>query len=172
MSARGTSLPHFYNLQYYKNNFPAMQKLHFSILIHASQQKVWETMLNDTTYRQWTSAFMECSYYEGSWTPGTKMRFLASNTDGTLSGMLSEIEEVTPYSFVSIQNLGEIINNKEALFTKEKTEGYQLFENYTFTQKGDFTELTVDFDSPEQMTRMFQEMWPKALEKLKGVVEQ
>ena len=43
-----------------------MEKLHFSISIKAPKEKVWDTMLNDVTYRQWTSVFNPPgSYYEG-----------------------------------------------------------------------------------------------------------
>ena len=34
-----------------------MDKLNFSIIINASKEKVWNTMLEDKTYRQWTEAF-------------------------------------------------------------------------------------------------------------------
>ena len=39
-----------------------MEKLHFSVNINASKEKVWQTLWDDTTYRKWTSAFSETSY--------------------------------------------------------------------------------------------------------------
>ena len=148
-----------------------MQKLHFSTTINAPKEKVWHIMLDDETYRQWTSAFMEGSYYDGSWTAGSNMRFLAPEPDGTVSGMLSEIKEVRPYEFVSIRNLGEIKKGEEVLFTGEDTGGQEMLENYTFRDKGGATELSIDVDSSEEYSKMFEEIWPKALAKLKEIVE-
>jgi uncharacterized protein YndB with AHSA1/START domain len=39
-----------------------MQKLTFSTTIAAPKDLVWRTMLEDETYRQWTSPFQEGSY--------------------------------------------------------------------------------------------------------------
>ena len=42
-----------------------MKDLHFSTMIDAPRQKVWHTMLDDATYREWTSAFSPGSFYRG-----------------------------------------------------------------------------------------------------------
>ena len=141
-----------------------MKKLHFSVLIQAPKEQVWDVMLNDKSYREWTSAFMEGSYYEGTWTAGSKMRFLAPEPDGGVSGMLSEIREVRPYDFVSIENLGEIKNDEEILFTQELTGGQAMLENYTFTDKSGITELSVDVDSPHHQSRRSPHLLPQLRE--------
>jgi uncharacterized protein YndB with AHSA1/START domain len=147
-----------------------MQKLHFSITIPAPKEVVWHVMLDRDTYKEWTKVFMEGSDYEGSWTEGSRMKFVAQNPDGTFSGMSSEIKEVRPYDFVSIRHLGEIQKNEEVLWDEKVTGGEELLENYTFIDKGEETEVLVDIDSNEEFKEMFQEMWPKALESLKEVV--
>jgi uncharacterized protein YndB with AHSA1/START domain len=38
-----------------------MHRLAFSITINAPKEEVWRAMLEDATYRQWTSAFEEGS---------------------------------------------------------------------------------------------------------------
>lgn len=43
-----------------------MKKIHSEITINASPEAVWNVMLEDDTYRKWTSAFAEGSYYKGS----------------------------------------------------------------------------------------------------------
>ena len=53
-----------------------METLQFSILIYADRQKVWLTMLDDKTYREWPKAFDAGSYFEGRWEQGSEMRFL------------------------------------------------------------------------------------------------
>lgn len=39
-----------------------MNKLHFEVHINAPKEKVWNMMLEDATYRQWTEVFMPGSY--------------------------------------------------------------------------------------------------------------
>ena len=34
-----------------------MPALHFTVNINAPKEKVWETLWDDATYRQWTAAF-------------------------------------------------------------------------------------------------------------------
>ena len=53
-----------------------MQKLHFSIVINAPKEKVWHTMLDDTTYREWTAAFNPGSHYKGIGIKGQRYSFL------------------------------------------------------------------------------------------------
>ena len=53
-----------------------MQKLHFNIEINAPKEKVWNTMLDDKTYRIGTEPFMPGSYYKGNWDKGSKILFL------------------------------------------------------------------------------------------------
>jgi uncharacterized protein YndB with AHSA1/START domain len=63
-----------------------MKTLHFSIIINATKEKVWHAMLDDATYRQWTSVFNPSgSYYEGGLNTGDSIRFLGPNEDGTVS---------------------------------------------------------------------------------------
>lgn len=82
-----------------------MEKLHFSVQIKAPKEKVWDTMLDDETYRKWTTAFSPGSYYEGSWDEGSKILFLAPDENGKLSGMTSIIAENRPYEFISIKHI-------------------------------------------------------------------
>jgi hypothetical protein len=84
--------------------------------------------------------------------------------------MLSRIKESRPYDFISIQHLGEILQNKEKIY-----ENQGMFENYTFNEKDGKTEVLVDLDAsdtfPPEFVEMFTEMWPKGLEKLKELAE-
>jgi len=91
-----------------------MQKIHFSIIINAPREKVWETMLGEATYPQWTNSFSPGSYFKGSWDEGSKILFLGQNPDGTgEGGMVSRIKESRLHEFVSIEHLGTISNGVE-----------------------------------------------------------
>jgi len=148
-----------------------MIKLHYTTQIKASAKHVWDTMLNDETYRKWTTAFGEGCYYEGKWEVGSKMLFLAQDAAGNTGGMVSTIAEVRPYEFVSIKHLGIVKNGIEDTTSPEVQTWANAFENYTFKELNGGTELTVDLDSDEDNAKMFEDAWPKALEKLKELAE-
>jgi len=45
------------------------------------------------------------------------------------------------------------------------------YENCTLTPLGEATKFEADLDAEDSFVDMFNEMWPKALEKLKGIAE-
>jgi uncharacterized protein YndB with AHSA1/START domain len=149
-----------------------MQKLHTSIKINAPKQKVWDVMLGDETYRQWTSVFMTGSYFEGSWEEGSKILFLAPGKNGKASGMVSRIAENRPHEFISIEHLGMVEDGVEDT-SSEATKGWAgALENYTFKETEDGgTEVLVDMDIDEKEKEMFDRIWPQALQKLKELAE-
>lgn len=151
-----------------------MNKLNFTIDINAPKQRVWEVMLGDATYRQWTAAFHEGSYFEGNWAKGSNMRFLAMD-DGKLSGMASRIVESIPYEYISIEHLGEIMDGELDDTSEGAKQWAGAHENYTFTENSGVTTVLVELegiDVSDEMNNMFEGMWPKALAKLKEIAEQ
>lgn len=149
-----------------------MQKLHFSITINAPKEKVWNTMLEDKSYREWTSAFNPGSFFQGDWSKGSKMLFLGPDPEtGEEGGMVSRIAENKPYEFISIEHLGIIKNGIEDTTSEEAKKWTPAFENYTFEDVNGTTRLLIDTDSEESYAEMFNEMWPEALQKLKTLAE-
>ncbi len=147
-----------------------MQKLHFSIEISAPKVKVWHTMLDDEPYREWTTAFSEGSYYKGSWEKGSKILFLGPDpTTGKEGGMVSRIAENIPYECISIEHLGMVADGLEDTTSEAVKKWLPAFENYTFTEKDGKTEVSVDIDTVEEYAQMFEDTWPKALQKLKEI---
>lgn len=128
-------------------------------------------MLSDTTYRQWTTPFGTGCYFEGSWEKGGKISFLAPNKDGTLSGMVSTIAENRPYEFISIKHLGVIMNGVEDTSREIVKDWGDALENYTFEETNGVTKLAIDICSDDNLVEDFQEMWPKAVNKLKELAE-
>jgi Activator of Hsp90 ATPase homolog 1-like protein len=148
-----------------------MKTLHFSILINAPKEKVWNTMLGEDTYRAWTDVFMPGSHYVGSWSEGSKILFLAPGETGEMSGMVSRIIENRPYEYVSIEHLGEVHEGKEDTSSEEGKRWAGAFESYTYKEKDGRTDVLVDTDTVEEFEEIFQESWPKALQKLKELAE-
>jgi hypothetical protein len=144
-----------------------MKKLHFVISINSPEEKVWKVMLEPDTYNKWTEAFTEGSYYEGSWDKGAKIRFLSPSGEG----MVAVIAENRKYDFISIKHLGYIKGGVEDTESPEVKAWAPAYENYTFTETAGVTEVKVDVDSNEEFEKMFKDIWPKALVKLKKICE-
>ena len=150
-----------------------MEKIHSSININADVEKVWHTMLADPTYRQWTTAFSEGSYYEGDWNEGSEIKFLGADKDGNTMGMYSRIKENDKYVFLSIEHLGIVKNGEIDTTSDEVKKWAPSYENYSFSENDDgTTTVAVDMDIDKEYKTMFEDMWPKALSKLKNLCEQ
>ncbi|WDF67932.1 SRPBCC domain-containing protein [Sphingobacterium oryzagri] len=148
-----------------------MKTLTFDITIHAPVSKVYHTMLSRDTYRQWTAVFDPSSDYEGGWNKGEKIYFFGSSENGERSGMVAEIEENIPDSFVSIRHMGCFTAGQEITSGPEVAEWAGALENYFFTETDGNTQLRVELDSVEQYADHFNETWPRALQKLKELSE-
>jgi uncharacterized protein YndB with AHSA1/START domain len=150
-----------------------MQKLNFSIKINAPKEKVWHTMLDETTYKDWTSVFNAGgSTVKGNWEKGSKMLFIGPDPEtGEEGGMVSRIAENIPNEFISIEHIGIWNNGIEDTTSEEAKKWTPAFENYTFREENGVTEVQVELDMLDEYAEMFEEMWPKSLERLKEIAE-
>jgi hypothetical protein len=150
-----------------------MKSLNYSIHINAPKKIVWEKMLEDTAYREWTKVFNPAgSYFEGSWNEGSKILFLGVDPEtGKRGGMVSRIAKNKMHEFISIEHLGEVNGDIEDT-TSEKVKSWQgSLENYIFTDKDDGTDLSVELSVPEDFKDYMDGAWPKALATLKEMCE-
>lgn len=147
-----------------------MQKIHFSVRINAPVKTVWHAMLDDKTYREWTQVFAVGSHYVGDWNTGSKILFLGPSEKG-MSGMVSRIHENRPYEFLLIEHVGLVQEGKEDMTSDEVKKWSGAFENYTFTEVDGQTEVAVNMDIDDTHKEVFDDLWPKALQKLKEVAE-
>ncbi|SEH59580.1 hypothetical protein SAMN05660691_00402 [Rheinheimera pacifica] len=145
-----------------------VKQLHFSIVINATLQTVWQRMLSDVGYRNWTSAFCEGSYFKGSWQQGETIRFLSPSGDG----MVATIAEHKPLQFISIKHLGFIVNGQDDFDSEQVTSWAPAFENYRFASVAGGTEVSIEQDIAPEYEQYMQDTWPKALQKLKVLCEQ
>jgi uncharacterized protein YndB with AHSA1/START domain len=150
-----------------KSGMIMRQKLTFSTTIDAPKERVWKTMLEDATFRQWTSAFHEGSYAVTDWKEGSKALFLTPEGDGTVSRVVTH----RPNEFLSIMHAGTVKNGVEDTASNEAKEWAGALENYTLRVEDGAAKLTVDMDVAETFRKYFEETWPKALGKLKQIAE-
>jgi hypothetical protein len=149
-----------------------MQKIHFSVVINASREKVWDTMLSDATYRAWTMPFHPGSYFKGDWSQGSKILFIGPDDEsGDEMGMVSRIAENRQHEFISIEHLGIYKNGVEDTESEEAKQWTPAFENYSFIDREGGTEVQIDQDITDEYKEMFEEMWPRALQILKELSE-
>ena len=149
-----------------------MEKIHLTTFINAPREKVWDVMLSDATYRDWTSVFCPGSYYVGTWEEGSEMRFLGPSMTGEgEGGLVSRVAENRKPEFISIEHLGAIKDGVEERSSETMGAWAGAHENYTFIDKDGGTELTIDMDSLAEEKPSMEEMWQKALARIKELAE-
>ena len=144
-----------------------VKRIQFSATIKAPVAVVWELMLGAESYPRWTKAFTEGSYYEGSWSQGSRIKFLSPSGDG----MVAEIAENRPNEYISIRHLGYIANGVEDTESDSVRAWAPAFENYTFSSVPEGTRIVVDQDVTADFEQFMKDTWPKALELLKKLCE-
>lgn len=160
------------NFKKYPEAFGKLERLHFEITIDASIEKVFPAMIDDQSYRKWTKAFSEDSYFIGTWEKGSKIIFLGTDSEGNVGGMVSQIREHIPNQFISIEHLGFIQDGKEITSGPEVEKWAGAHENYTFEKVNGKTLLSIDLDVNDEFKTYFVDTWPKALLVLKEICEQ
>ncbi|WP_370897853.1 SRPBCC domain-containing protein [Chryseobacterium gossypii] len=139
-----------------------MEILNFEVEINASPEKVWSVLWSDISYRQWTSAFMTGSFYEGTLEEGSIVRFLDPNNNG----MYSRVEKNVPNREMKFLHLGEIYDGIETPRDwGEATETYILEE----TEEG--TKLESEIHTPPEFKEFFEDKFPKAIGIVKHLSE-
>ncbi len=149
-----------------------MKKLHFKTIINTPADKVFTTLTNLETYKQWTAVFDPSCSYEGSWDKGSKIIFTAFDKDGKRGGMVSEIADNVTNRFISIRHLGILDGYKEIVEGPEVEKFAGALENYLFEENNGITTLSIELDTVEEYVPYFTETFPKALEKLKAICEE
>lgn len=159
------------NFKTYVEDLCVIDKLHFEIFIDAPVEHVFKTMLEDKTYREWTSVFHPGSFYRGNWEEGNKILFIGPDEKGNEGGMVSRVIRFIPNAQVSLEHYGLYQNGEEITDGPEVKLWAGSKEEYFFKQVDQGTELKVVTDSNREYKEYFMEVWPKALEKLKEICE-
>ena len=144
-----------------------MKTLEFKISIDAPKEKVWEVLWDDQTYRQWASVFCEGTYAVSSWQEGDVIHFLSPGGMGMNSIIFKKVEN----EYMAFKHISEIKDYK-VLPADAAGEGWSnVMETYRLisTENGTLLEGTMDMD--EKYTDYFEEVFPKAFEKIKELSE-
>lgn len=151
-----------------------MKKKRYQIIINASSNEVYDKMLglkNKADYEFWTAEFNPTSTYQGSWDEGERIHFIGTGEDGKVGGMVSEIAKNKLNEFISIRHLGILKGDQEILDGPEVDGWKGLLENYFFEESNGNTIVRVETDIVKEYENYFDTTWPKALNKLKELME-
>ncbi|RYE57478.1 MAG: SRPBCC domain-containing protein [Sphingobacteriales bacterium] len=148
-----------------------MKKLRFNIEINAPASKVFQAIIDDKMYREWTSEFSPSSFFRGSWNKGDKIYFVGTGEDGKEGGMIATVVENIPNKQISLRHLG-ILDGKDEITSGPKVEGWvNAMEEYFFNEQNGITSFDVAVDTKSEFKDYFENTWPKALNKLKEIAE-
>lgn len=144
-----------------------MVQLQFSILIQAQPEKVWDTLWDDASYRNWTAIFSEGSHAVSDWKQGSTILFLSPEGEG----MYSRIHTLESNRKMFFEHLGMAKDGQLQPETEETKAWKGAMEKYTLQEKGTATELIVSLDTLESHQEYFDDTFPKALARVKELAE-
>lgn len=144
-----------------------MKNLEFDVTINASAAKVWQVLWYDTTYRKWTSAFMEGSYAVSDWKEGSKVHFLSP--DG--NGMFSVIAECIPNERMAFTHLGVVKNFGEQPADDETKSWAGAQEIYILKEENGSTVLQASMNATDAFADYLSNAFPPALKMVKELAE-
>jgi uncharacterized protein YndB with AHSA1/START domain len=146
-----------------------MKKLEYKTEIAAKRDKVWKTMLELDTYREWTNVAWPGSTYKGNWKQGEDIRFIGGEGMG---GTMANLVEVRQPEYIKAKHIAMLKADGSEDRTSEQAKGWVgTTEEYTFTEKNGKTEVKVVMNTTPEWESMFNDGWPKALNKLKEICE-
>lgn len=147
-----------------------MKHLEYNTQIAASKQKVWNTMLQPETYKQWVNVSWPGSIYIGKWEKGEQLKFTSPEQQG---GTVAKITELVPFETLTAKHVAVINPDGSEDRTSEVAKGWVgTLERYTFNEQNGKTNLKVEIEiiTPEWES-MFNDGWPAALKELKRICE-
>ena len=139
--------------------------MRFSIEIHATRDRVWDTLWNDETFRQWAGLIDPGTYMTGKLDVDNKIQFISAENG---YGVTSLVEQVVANELLVLRHSADTQDNGENDREPQWTGGS---EQYSLEEKEGVTLLTVEFDVPIELEKEFNANYPKALDKVKELSE-
>lgn len=142
-----------------------MKEMQFQIAIRATKEKVWDTLWQDATFRQWAGIIDPGTYMTSELKEGSEVQFISAENG---YGVTSLVEKLVVHEFLLLRHQADTQDSGTQAREKEWTGGT---ESYSLTEKDGTTTLTVTFDVPQNMEEYFKTNYPKALEQVKVLAE-
>jgi uncharacterized protein YndB with AHSA1/START domain len=142
-----------------------MKEMQFSVEIQATKEKVWDTLWQDETFRQWASIIDPETYMTGELVEGNEVQFISSANG---YGVTSLVEKLVESEFLLLRHHADTQESGTQERENQWTGGK---ESYSLTEKDGTTTLTTAFDVPTELEEEFNISYPKALERVKVLAE-
>lgn len=142
-----------------------MKEMQFSIEIHATKGRIWDTLWQDETFRLWAGLIDPGTYMKGELQVGNEVEFISAENG---YGVTSLVEKLVVDEFLLLRHHADTQEEGKQEREKQWTGGA---ESYKLTEKDGTTTLTVTFDVPPELEEYFKTNYPKALERVKVLAE-
>lgn len=143
-----------------------MNEMKFTIEINATKEKVWSTLWEDKTFREWSGLIDPGTYMVGELKEGAEVQFISAENG---YGVTSYVEKLIPGEYLLLKHQADTQDTGTRERADEWTGGS---ESYLLEDKDSITILTAAFDIPPEQEEYFAKMYPKAMEKIKELAEQ
>lgn len=140
--------------------------MQFVVEIHACKEKVWDTLWQDKTLRDWAGIIDPGTYMVGELKEGNEVQWISAENG---YGVTSLVEKLIPCEYLRLLHQADTQDSGERERAKEWTGGA---ESYTLKQNDGITTITAEFDVPEEMEDYFNTAYPKALQRVKELAEE
>jgi uncharacterized protein YndB with AHSA1/START domain len=141
-----------------------MKQMQFRFEINASKERVWDTLWQDATFRDWAGLIDPGTHMVGDLKEGNEVQYISGNG----YGVTSLVEKLTPGEFLLLRHSADTQDSGKRERTQEWTGGE---ESYSLAEKDGTTTLTAAFDVPPEQEEYFKVNYPKALERVKVLAE-
>ena len=141
-----------------------MKEMQFEIEIHAPREKIWATLWQDRTFREWADLIDAGTYMVGDLEEGSTVQFIS--VEGY--GVTSLVSALIPDAYVSFKHQADTQDEDSNSRDDQWTGGR---ESYTLMDDDSATTLTMSFDVPVELEKAMRESYPKALQKVKELSE-
>jgi len=142
-----------------------MKQMQFTIEINTPKQKVWDTLWQDETFREWAGLIDPGTYMVGELKEGNEVQYISAENG---YGVTSLVERLRPGEYLLLRHQADTQDEGKREREKEWTGGE---ESYSLSEKDGTTTLAVAFDVPSEMEELFKGLYPKALERVKALAE-
>lgn len=142
-----------------------MKELQFSIEIHTTKERVWDTLWQDATFRDWASIIDPETYMVGDLKEGNKIQFISAANG---YGVTSLVQKLIVGEFLLLKHSADTQESGKRQRAKEWTGGE---ERYSLAEKDGTTTLHIAFGVPPELEEYFKVTYPKALARIKVLAE-
>jgi len=142
-----------------------MKEIQFQVEIKAPKERVWNTLWQDETLREWAGIIDPGTYMVGDLKEGNEVQFISAENG---YGVTTLVEKLVAYEFLLFRHQADTQDSGKQERAQDWTGGK---ESYSLAEKDGTTTLTAAFDVPPEQEEYFQDNYPKALERVKALAE-